>query len=444
MIVIKLYTIIIHGVILLLLTFSVPSFARCTSTGVSQTEDGRTALIPFGKVNIYDTYFYPAGSLLASVVVPPTNYTYGGATASSVLWQCDASDLSDIYFLVATNGDDRVGGYYELGQTDGVSDVYATYFAYVGLKQTMSGVVLTRNWKKVPVSTYATSGSKIQIRLQDIPPLQAELYRISQLPGTSARSYYCGNNNNDGSGIIYGNTAGKLYSCTQPNSYIQLVGPGLTHDEEGQDSSTNFKFWSVDNGFGYGMRNVNRLYNTPTCVARSVTPLVLLPTITISELDAGLASSAQFNVSVECSNSVTSGTANSQTALGFQVSAGSYNAAKTLNLVNSSNGVSMLLSDNYTSSEMAKGVGITISYSNSPQTALTLIGQQGTDPLNSAYMGNNAGWYPVLDNAVQAGSTHSGYTNYNYNFTANLKKINGQTVTAGKVRATATVLVKIQ
>ena len=93
---------------------------------------------------------------------------------------------------------------------------------------------------------------------------------------------------------------------------------------------------------------------------------------------------------------------------------------------------------------MAKGVGITISYSNSPQTALTLIGQQGTDPLNSAYMGNSAGWYPVLDNAIQSGSSQSGYTNYNYNFTANLKKINGQTVTAGKVRATATVLVKIQ
>ncbi len=58
-----------------------------------------------------DTYFAPAGSLLATTVAPPTNYTSGGATGSSVLWECDATDLPNIYFLVATNGDDRVGAF---------------------------------------------------------------------------------------------------------------------------------------------------------------------------------------------------------------------------------------------------------------------------------------------------------------------------------------------
>lgn len=433
-----------HLFILFLGLLSYQASGTCTSSGVSQTEDGRTALIPFGKINLYDTYFYPVGTLISSVVVPPTNYTYGGATASSVLWTCDATDLSNIYFLVATNGDDRVGGYYDIGSTDGLSDVYATYFAYIGIKQTMSGVVLSRYWKKVPVTTYATSGTKIQIRLQDIPALQAELYRVSSLPGTSANSYYCGNNNTAGSGIVYGTTSGVIYSCTQPNSYIQLVGPGLTHDEVGEDSATHFDFWGVDNGFGYGMRAVNRLYNTPTCVARSATPLVLLPTIPINDLNNGLTSSASFKVSIECSDSVTSGTANSQTALGFQVSSGAYSAAQNLGLVNSNGGVSMLLSDDYTSSSAAHGVGIAIAYSNLPDTALTLIGQNGLDPLNSNYMGRSAGWYPVFDNAVAAGSSTSGYTNYTYNFTATLKKINGQTVTAGKVRSTVTVLVKVQ
>ncbi|HBT4924925.1 fimbrial protein [Klebsiella pneumoniae] len=433
-----------HLFMLLFVTFSFPSWGSCTQSGTAQTEDDRTALIPFGKINLFDTYFSPVGTLLSSVVVPPTNYTYGGATASSVLWTCDASDLSDIYFLVATNGDDRVGGYYDIGTTDGLSGVYATYFAYVGIKQTMSGVELSRYWKKVPVTTYETSGTQINIRLQDIPALQAELYRVSSLPGTSAASYYCGNNNTDGSGIVYGSTTGANYSCTQPNSYIQLVGPGLTHDEEGEDSATHYDFWGADNGFGYGMRAVNRLYNTPTCVARSATPVVLLPTISINDLNDGQTSSSSFNVSVECSDSVTSGTENAQTALGFQVSSGALSAARTLGLVNSNGGVSMLLSDDYTASTSAQGVGINIAYSTSPDTALTLIGDTGTDPLNTTYMGSAAGWYPVLNNAVSAGSTTSGYTNYNYNFIATLRKIDGQTVTAGKVRSTVTVLVKVQ
>lgn len=423
---------------------ALPAWATCLSSGASQTEDDRTALIPFGKVNLFDTYFSPVGTLLGSITVPPTNYTYGGATASTVLWTCDESDLSSIYFLVATNGDDRVGGFYDIGTIDGLTGVYATYFAYVGLRLTMNSQVLTRYWQKVPVTSYATSGTKIQIRLQDIPSLQAELYRVSTLPGTSSASYYCGNNNTAGSGIVFGTAAGVAYSCTQPNAYIQLYGPGLFADEDGEDSAYHWDFWGYDNGFGYGMRSVNRLYNTPTCVIRSATPLVLLSSISVNDLNNGLSSSASFSVSVECSNSVTSGIATSQTALGFQVSQGAYTAANSMGLVNSSGGVSMLLSDDYSAVTTAQGVGINIAYASTPSSPLMLIGQTGTNSLNSNYMGSSAGWYPVLDNATASGSSTSGYTNYSYNFVATLKKISGQTVTAGKVKATATVVVKVQ
>ncbi|EIM9340187.1 adhesin, partial [Escherichia coli] len=192
--------ILISSIILVALIQS-SAWANCTNTQIGQTEDGRTALIEFGKINMTDTYFAPAGSLLATTVVPPTNYTSGGATGSSVLWECDATDLPNIYFLVATNGDDRVGGFYDAGGPDGLSDVYATWFAFVGLKQTMAGVTLGRYWKKVPITSYATQGTKIQIRLQDIPPLHAELYRISTLPDTSATTSWCGNNNTDSSGV---------------------------------------------------------------------------------------------------------------------------------------------------------------------------------------------------------------------------------------------------
>jgi len=440
----KILTLILPALIEFACLTALPVQASCTSTGASQTEDVRTALIPFGKVNLYDAYFTPVGSMIGSVTVAPTNYTYGGATASTVLWTCDQSDLSSIYFLIATNGDDRVGGFYDIGTPDGLSGVYATYFAYVGLKLTMNSQVVTRYWQKVPVTSYASSGTKIQIRLQDIPPLQAELYRVSSLPPTSAATSWCGNSNTDGSGLVYGTTNGVTYSCVQPNAYIQLHGPGLVSDEAGEDSAYQWDFWWEDNGFGYGMRSVNRLYNTPTCVVRSATPVVLLPTISVNDLNSGQSSNGSFSVSVECSNSVTSGTATSQTALGFQVSQGAFSAASMMGLVNSSGGVSMLLSDDYAAGTTAQGVGINLAYASSPSTPLTLIGQAGTDPLNSSYMGKSAGWYPVLDNAIATGSSNSGYTNYSYNFVATLKKISGQTVTPGKVKATATVMVKVQ
>ena len=41
-----------------------------------------------------------------------------------------------------------------------------------------------------------------------------------------------------------------------------------------------------------------------------------------------------FNVSIECSNQVTSGTASNQTAIGIQTSNGAFAAAQQLGLVN--------------------------------------------------------------------------------------------------------------
>lgn len=432
----------------LFLMVALPSWGRCTKTSTLQTEDGRTALISFGKINLADSYFAPTGSLLASVAVPPTNYTYNGATGASVLWECDASDLPNIYFLVATNADDRVGGYYNIGTADGLTDVYATWFEYVGLRQTMAGVSLTRNWKKVPVTSYATSGGKIQIRLQDIPPLQAELYKISTVPPTSGSgSAFCGRNNNDGAGIGKASATGRLYSCTQPNGYIQLSGNSsvrfaFAHDNEGEDATTNYRFWGADNGFGYGMRTANQLYQKATCVARSATPVVKLPTISVAELNAGGVVTGNFSVQIECSNNAARGTGDGQTALGLQVSEGAFRAALALGLINSRGGIRALVSDNYFGGNIAKGVGITVAYSNSPGTPITFIGQPGLVPLTPG--GNAAGWYSVGQGIVQRSDSVPGYSFLSYDFIATLKKLDGRTVTPGKVRATAYVLVKMQ
>lgn len=109
----------------------------------------------------------------------------------------------------------------------------------------MAGVTLGRYWKKVPITSYATQGTKIQIRLQDIPPLHAELYRISTLPDTAGATSYCGNTNTDGDGVGYAKPSGTPYNCTQPNAYIQLSGTSgipFAHDEVGEDSADHYDF----------------------------------------------------------------------------------------------------------------------------------------------------------------------------------------------------------
>lgn len=404
--------------------------AVCTTTGVAQTDDNRSAPIIFGTVNLTSIYLQPVGSLLGRAVVLPTDYNYGGASASSVLWECDASDLDKVQFLVATNADDRVGGYWDLGAQDGMPNVYATYFQYVGIRQRMGNVTLSRYWQALPVRKYVTVGDKVQIRLQDLPILYAELYRISQIPA-NASSNNCGSG--DGGTIATG-----AYTCVQPNAYIQLSGPGLIADSVGQDAAFHMNFWGADNGIAYGMRLGNQLWSEATCVARNVTPLLVFNNITMDALTQGQAVEAQFNISIECSDQAISGTASQQTAIGIQVSDGAYHAAKSLGLVNAENGVAALLSDDYGTVGIAQGVGIFLRNSSSGSD-MNFVGQSGLAG-NAA----EAGWYPVLEGAVANGSSEAGYRHYQQSYSAILKKLEHVPLVAGKVSATAYVLVKLQ
>lgn len=433
------------GLALLLVTLTLPllSHATCDRTSSLSGADSNNAKILFGRINLTDTYLQPVGTLLASTVVPPTNYTYNGATAGTVLWECDKTDYTDgnVYFLVATNGDERFGGHYEAGVTDGLPGVYATWFQYVGIKQSMAGETLSRYWKRIPVTTYAEADDKIQIRVQDIPPLVAELYKISTLPPTSASK--C-----SGPGVA--TATGRTYTCNDPNSYIQLVGPGLRHDEDGEDSNDHWDFYSLY-AVGYTMYRGSSLSVNATCVARSATPLVMFPTIAAQQLNNGVTSQAHFNVQIECSNTAASGTASGQTAIGIQVSNGAYSAAQRLGLVNGAGGVIALVSDNYGNDPtLAEGVGITLQNAGT-DSDVVFVGQPGmTGSVPSGNpSGPDAGWYPVLEGATAQGATQAGYTHYTQTYTATLRRLTGLAtadtpVTPGKVHATAYVLVKVQ
>ena len=413
--------------------------AACTQTVVAQTEDSYAAKIIFGNINLPSKHLLPAGSVIDNKVIPPTTYNFSGAHGESLLWTCDKSDLNQIYFLAATNGDDRVGGYWDIGGVDGLQDVYATYFAYVGLKQSMNGINLTRYWKKIPIQQYDEDDKKIYIRLKHLPHLEATLYRISQLPPAyGATSHYCG------TGALP--TTGSYGSCNQPSAYIQLSGESSVYmpfgrDQIGEDSAQFYRFWGSDNGFGYGLNTAaNTLSAQPACVVRNNTPLVTLPTISAQALNQGQSDPVPFQVQIECENIVSSGTAKGQTAIAFQPHSNAYQHAVDLGLSNTQGAVSHLLSDAYgQDTQLAQGVGIQISNSTNQQ-AMWL--QQPT-----AITGGGAanGWYPVLEGQPQyIGETVGEHGMYMQSYQAELKALPNQTATPGRVKATATIVVKVQ
>lgn len=431
-------------VLLVTLTAVTTSYARCVRSylGMSATDSNATPL-DFGKLNLTSAYLQPVGSVLGHTVVPPT---HRGIPLSTVLWTCDEADLPHIYFLVATNGDEPFGGHVETGASDGLSGVYATWWQYIGLKQSMAGVTLSRYWQKINIENYQKADGKIQIRLMDIPPLEATLYKISSLPSFT-RGTLCNRNM-----IVSGSyKSGKLStigtaSCNQPSAYIQLAGNNNVnivphHDQIGEDSNINFAFWGANNGFAYGLNTStnSNLSQVQTCVARTATPTVLFQAIPAQQINNGSTAEANFNVEVECSNAAKSGVATDHTAIGFQPSNAAYVNAQKLGLINSNGSVQYLVSDQYQQSTYAKGVGIQLENSTTG-TKMHFLNQYAISG-----GGQSAGWYPVLEgDPSPIGSNQSGYRSYVQQYKAILKKIPYLDVKPGKVKATATVVVKIQ
>ncbi|SPL70810.1 fimbrial protein [Acinetobacter stercoris] len=431
------------------LTLSTSTHAMCQKgpSFFANANDSMAVPLNFGRLNLTTTYLQPVGSILGSLVVSPTsNYPYPNIQPTSVLWQCDVADLPKIFFLAATKGNEPFSGHVETGAIDGLNGVYATWWQYIGLKQTVNGTTLSRYWQKIPLKTYEQKNGKINIRLMDVPSVEATLYRISQLPSFS-QSSAC-NKDMIVSGSYYSGVTptGVTDYCRKPSAYIQLSGENsvlfdFNRDYQNTDSNTNTSFFSA-NAIPFGFYTSNTtLTNSPTCVARNATPLVTFPPISKTELENGSKVPAVFNVEIECSNSMVSGTGANQTAIGFQVSDGAYQAASKLGLISATNGsVNYLLSDEYgTNSDIATGVGIKLynAASNKEMVFLNQLGITGG--------GEAAGWYPVLQGTPYLiGSASSGYTSYLQHYRAELIALPDMNITPGKIKATATVLVKVQ
>ena len=411
---------------------------RINPTILTMSENQQVT-IPFGQISLTDPYLQAPGTLLASAVVPPTNYTSNGANANSVLWTCDASDRGSLLFQIAVNGRDRVGGAHNMSQfAGGQTGVFATHFQYVGLRLTMGGQVVDRTWKSISVKNYETVGNKINIRLGDIPPLQAELIRISASPIDSVTT--CSSLGLKGLALSTSNVTS--YRCWSPNAIIQLYGGGLISDPFGSDSAFNMVGPAANNGLPFGMLNGSTMTSQKTCRVTSSANSVTFNAISMGELERGESRQENFSVQLECSTGTPSGVDQGQTAIGIQTSEGAFAAATQLGLVAGTGAVSYLVSDDYlTNPNLAKGVGIALSNANTGKKMLFL--GQNLNAGGSAKF--DTGWYPALEGAASmGGSGMPGFELYNQSFTATLSKIPGEKVTAGKVQATAYVQVRVQ
>ncbi|CAI8756873.1 hypothetical protein E0L21_21055 [Kosakonia quasisacchari] len=427
--------------ILLLTSLSASALCKKGPDFVRTELDAWGVSLALGTVNLSSLELQPIGSPLGSSIVTfADNPRYKGP--DSVLWVCDIADRNNIFEIIATNGDERNGGFFELGASEGYPGYYGTYFAHVALRLTHmnSGKVFARQYQRIPLTNYLVSpdGSQIYIRVKDFSPIRADLIRVnSTTPTGQAPNNYCGTQLTSGS-----------YNCVQPNAYVSFCSPGSpdAYCDTG-DSAYDWTGWLLDNwmavNMGVSTGYPANLVSIPTCVAKSVTPMVFFPTISVSDLDNGQTAQSNFNVHILCEGQSTSGETQGMTAMGLQVPYESYQMAQQLNLVNASGGVSHLLSEKYGQPGYASGVGIQIANSNDG-VLRNFIGWSRCLAA-TCQPGGNGGWYAVRDGATQVTNNGSTAINeYVVNFNAYLTRIAGETVTAGKVDASAEVLVKVQ
>ncbi|MGX9255096.1 fimbrial protein [Pantoea ananatis] len=413
-------------------TVWLPAYATCTRIQpVDQGCDACGAPLNFGNIGLMNLRYQPAGTVLARSVfrVVPS---VANNNPDRVLYECDLADKDQLFEVFATNGDSNVGGAWDMG-----NNYFQTYFPFTALKlvHVRSGKPFTRIWQKVPLTQYETDGNKIKIRGRDFSPVSAELIRTDRNNRTPGYASW---------GCLWAaadNYTGA-YNCNQPNGYVVFMGPGMNVPEAGQDSWNHYDTWGTGRYMAFGMNTapVATLTQNMTqgCRVENYTANVIFPGISINGLNEGQTVTAPLNITLACANGTEkiSGINSGQLSLGFQPSYAAWLQAQQLGLTTGDGLSRYLVSDRYDSDpSLAKGVGIQL------QTS----GGQPVSFLSWSSFSGNAGWRPVLDDAqVISGSQQSDEKLYQRTFSARLAKLPGQTVTAGHVDATASILIRLQ
>ncbi|EKT65561.1 fimbrial protein [Providencia burhodogranariea] len=470
-----------YAITLVILLFSSYTYSSCSGVlGRSVTGwDFSTASIGVGRVNIISNYLQPIGTVLATGI---SNYNtirnggLGNLSDDSIVLTCTSpNDKNNLAWAYATNGDSRIGGFYEI---PGYPGYYATQFPYVAIKLSFAdtGEVFSRIWTKssVNVVTEDTSNGGFVIRKKHIPKVIATLVKwpepygkTTDANGNNVSNTYChglgaredsiptsqtSNPNQVWTADLYA-VNGLAAGCGQPSGYINLLGSGGYQVIIGQDSNKNVYAWDYSIPIGLNGSPAATFSYTPSCVVKTVTPYVIFPTVSINQLNSGEKISKNFDITLECDNTINKSISTAAVSVGLQPSLSAFNHAQTLGLIDpTTGGVTHLVSDNYTDQNMAKGVGITLQ--NSDGNSINFVSWVGCIPVASGYTSycpsftsleqqRSAGWDPIMSASSQISADPvNATTSYRKTYVSTLGKINNMTPTIGKIKATATVLIR--
>ncbi|WP_028631744.1 fimbrial protein [Pseudomonas parafulva] len=383
-------------------------------------------------VNVSDSSFQPHATLLASAVAPFTQYgSVAGFDPEHVLFRCEQQD--EVYEMFSTNGNNLYSGWYRggdsVGNTIGLQHAYSTAWANVLLRLTHldTGQYFTSTWNERRLTGLDRDSRGYQlVKAKNLSAVRAELFSA---PYNRRYSRYAPT------------APSTLYRYAQPAAYIAIKGPGIGSPRVGQPHFGNYAGWFRNWPGSLGLYNRVTLKRYPTCAVTSVTSHVNFARISVEEINTGASREVPFVVAFKCQQDAVSSTAPNATALGIKVSSGSLAASSSLGLINQNGGVSYLVSDRYGQPGIAQGVGIRISRGGAAMNLLTR--EDSAEGIASGARG----WYPVIGASSNLTGSANGIALYSEVFHARLEKLQVGTqpaVTAGRVEATAQVVIRVQ
>ena len=410
-----------------------------TSAWSGATDTAGQGAFPM-TLNINVTAFVPDGTLLGSAVAPIYNLGSNGVGSYSpemVLFRCSPDADGTLYEYYATNGDATYAGMTDVSAQSGIPGTYRSYYTGAASRVTnvTTGEYLTRYWQARPLTGLdRDSQGWILVKAKNFSSYKLEYFRCSACPNGAATA---------GTGV---------WAQTQPAAYVAFVGGASGtiikgNLSVGADSSTNYGGWYGTWPGAINPYNTVIVRRTATCAVTNTTPIVIFPSMTVSDMMQGVSKQVPITIQMQCQSTtpsgmtaLASGTSANQTALGILAAPANAQAAIAAGLKTSGTGVTYLLSDGYGMDPgVATGVGVALSRPNG--AALNFLTNQYVTA-----GGASAGWDPVLNDASANGPAVGGMTSYTRTINATFKAFAPATtrVTPGRYDATAQIVIQVQ
>jgi|GEM_PF-6462966 len=271
----------------------------------------------------------------------------------TVLWQCTNNERGRIKLLAAF----PIGlGFH--GEKTKDKNYYTTRIKNTAISLTVGNKVLNNNWQEVPFQGDFDPGSEpntFVIKMKDLPQIKADLKPLSYTPikktSDPCESTIKTDDDND-----------PTLRCARNHAYIQLAGfsnSSAIADNEGSTADrNNSKAIQNGNGVGITMFRGIYIYSDEVCYITEITPnLIQFAPISVQELNEGNTRTGSFNINFKCTNS-RKGKNNSNLFLQITPAKLTETISYEPNLLTGQDIVSHLISDNYTNSTTAQGVGV--------------------------------------------------------------------------------------